>query len=307
MPRRTPSLTRPQVRALALAAWAVLTLGLFALLGIPTKHDLLFVWLGLGMAAYSLDGRGVVRDWLPLAGVILVYDVLRGAADGLLFSARETPQIRAEAFLFGTPIPTVRLQQLLWRGPDDLQWWDYATWFLHLSHFFVTFTAAALLWVFARERFRRYATMVCVLSLSAFATYVLYPAVPPWMAAQHGNIGQSNRMIGLIWKHIPFTNAGALFEYGKGYANDVAAMPSLHAAFALLFSLYMWRVIPRWWRPLLVGYPLAMGFALVYSGEHYVVDVIAGWAYAVAALLTVDYAYDRRARRASALEPALAD
>ena len=63
-------------------------------------------------------------------------------------------------------------------------------------------------------------------------------------------------MIGPIWHHIPFTNAGAVFEHGKGYANDVAAMPSLHAAFALLFSLYLWRLVPRWWRPLLALYPV---------------------------------------------------
>ena len=114
-------------------------------------------------------------------------------------------------------------------------------------------------------------------------------------------------MIGPIWHHIPFTNAGAVFEHGKGYANDVAAMPSLHAAFALLFSLYLWRLVPRWWRPLLALYPLAMTFALVYSGEHYVVDCVAGWVYAVFAFSSVNYVTARVEQRAAALEPALAD
>ena len=72
---------------------------------------------------------------------------MRGVADGLVFKAREMPQIRAEAFLFGRPVPTVRLQEHLWHGPNDLRWWDYATWFLHLTHFFVTFIAAAAIWV----------------------------------------------------------------------------------------------------------------------------------------------------------------
>jgi membrane-associated phospholipid phosphatase len=307
MASRTSSFTRSQVRAGGLSAWVLATILLFVIWGIPTKHDLLFVWLGLGMAAWSLDGRRVLRDWLPLVGVILLYDLLRGVADGLLFKAWETPQIRAEAFLFGRPVPTVRLQHRLWDGPDHLHWWDYAAWFMHLTHFFATFVAAALIWVFARERFSRYASMICVLALTGFATYVLYPAVPPWMAAQHGNLGESNRMIAPIWHHIPFTHAGAVFEHGKGYANDVAAMPSLHAAFALLLSMYLWRLVPRLWRPLLAVYPAAMSFALVYSGEHYLVDCVAGWVYAVFAFVTVNWAYDRHARRAQALEPALAD
>lgn len=304
--RLRPSSRRDE-RVLALGGWLLATVLLFALWGIPTKHDLLFVWLGLGMAAWTLDWRRVVRDWLPLVAVILAYDLLRGVADGLFFKAFETPQIRAETFLFGKPAPTVRLQEHFWHGPDHLHWWDYAAWFMHLTHFFVTFIAAALIWVFARATFRRYATMICVLALTGFATYALYPAVPPWMAAQHGNLGESNRMIGPIWHHIPFTHAGAVFEHGKGYANDVAAMPSLHAAFALLFSLVVWRLVSPWWRPLLVLYPLAMSLALVYTGEHYLVDCVAGWIYAVGVFAAVELVYARRERRAAALAPALAD
>ena len=298
---------REKLRLAALVAWALATVLLFVLWGIPTKHDLLFLWLGLGMAAYSLDGARVVRDWLPLVAVIFTYDLLRGVADGLLVNARETPQIRVEALLFGRPVPTVRLQEHFWHGPDHLHWWDYAAWFLHLTHFFVTFIAAAAIWAFARDKFAPYARMICVLALTGFATYVLYPAVPPWMAAQHGNLGESNRMIGPIWHHIPFTNAGAVFEHGKGYANDVAAMPSLHAAFALLFSLYLWRLVPRWWRPLLALYPVAMTLALVYSGEHYLIDCVAGWGYAVFAFWSVNYVTARVEQRAAALDPALVD
>ena len=50
---------REKLRLAALVAWALATVLLFVLWGVPTKHDLLFLWLGLGMAAYSLDGRRV--------------------------------------------------------------------------------------------------------------------------------------------------------------------------------------------------------------------------------------------------------
>ena len=84
-------------------------------------------------------------------------------------------------------------------------------------------------------------------------------------------------------------------------------MPSLHAAYALLVTLYLWRLVPRWARPLLALYPPAMVFALVYSGEHYVVDCLAGWVYASASFVAVNLWFERRSRRVLALEPALAD
>jgi membrane-associated phospholipid phosphatase len=61
---------------------------------------------------------------------------------------------------------------------------------------------------------------------------------------------------------------------------------------------------------LLAIYPLAMTFALVYSGEHYVIDCIAGWVYALFAYGIVTAVAERRSarvRRAPELEPAFAD
>jgi len=127
-------------------------------------------------------------EWAPFVAVLFVYDRLRGFADGLLFHARELPQIHIENALFGTPAPTVWLQSRLWDGAGHLHWWDYATWFVYLTHFFATLVVASVLWTWVHDRFARYATMVCALALTGFATYVLYPAVPPWLAARHGNL-----------------------------------------------------------------------------------------------------------------------
>ncbi len=292
--------------------WVVASIAMVASVGVPTSHDLVFFWFALGIISFSVtDFRRrtsrLVIEWAPFIGVLFIYDRLRGYADGLLFHAREVPQIKVEAAIFGRPVPTVWLQAHLWHGPGNLHWWDYATWFIYLTHFFATLIVAAILWRWAHDRFVRFATMVCVLSLAGFATYVLYPAVPPWLAARHGSIGPANRTIAIVWHHVPIAHFGSLFEKGQTYANNVAAMPSLHAAFALLIVLYVWRLVPRWSRPLLALYPPAMAFSLVYSGEHYVVDCVAGWAYAVATFVAVNLVFEYRARRVTALEPALAD
>ena len=279
-------------------AWALLTVGVVAFSGIPTARDTLLVWLLLGMVAFSASDLRhrlprLVIEWSPFVGVLLLYDLLRGYADGLLFPARELPQIKLENALFGEPAPTVWLQSHLW-DPEHLRWWDYAAWSVYLTHFLATLIAAAVLWTFAHHRFGRYATMVCALAVTGFATYVIFPAVPPWLAAQHGNLGESNRIVPIVWRHIPVGHFNTLFEHGVAYANNVAAMPSLHAGYALLLSLYFWRPAPRWARPLLALYPVAMAWALVYTGEHYVVDCVAGWIYAVAVFVGVNAVLDRR-------------
>ncbi|MFC5175926.1 phosphatase PAP2 family protein [Nocardioides taihuensis] len=82
-----------------------------------------------------------------------------------------------------------------------------------------------------------------------------------------------------------------------GVGNEVAAMPSLHAGIACLVALYGVQRLRSPWRWLLLAYPLLMGLALVYDGEHYVVDVVCGYALA-GAVLVVCSAWERaRAQR----------
>ncbi len=296
------------------ALWLVLSAVMVATVGVPTSHDLVFAWFATGMASVCLlDFRRklllFIRDWTPFMVTLFVYDRLRGYADGALVRPRELPQIKVEAALFGKPIPTVWLQEHLWHGPHDLRWWDYAAWFVYLTHFLATLIVAAVLWRWAHHHFARFATMVCVLAFAAFITYVLYPAVPPWMAAQQGAIGEANRTIKVTWPHVPIAHYGSLFEKGEHYANNVAAMPSLHAGYALLLTLFLWRLVPWWTRPVLALYPFAMAFSLVYGAEHYVVDCIAGWVYATGTFLVVEWVFARRTARVRAreLEPILAD
>jgi membrane-associated phospholipid phosphatase len=303
---------RRAVRVGVPALWLILSAVMVATVGVPTSHDLVFAWFALGIAAFSVaDLRRkfarFVIEWSPFMGVLFVYDRLRGFADGILVRPRELPQIRLEAALFGRPVPTVWLQSHLWHGGSDLRWWDYATWFVYLTHFLATLIVAAILWRWAHEHFARFATMVCVLAFAAFTTYVLYPAVPPWMAAQHGSLGEANRTVKVVWPHVPIAHYGSLFEKGQHYANNVAAMPSLHAGYSLLLALFLWRLVPRWVRPILAVYPPAMAFTLVYGGEHYVVDCLAGWLYALATYAAVEYVFERRAQRRRVLEPILAD
>ena len=80
--------------------------------------------------------------------------------------------------------------------------------------------------------------------------------------------------------NLPVPKAGAMFQKGTDWGNDVAAVPSLHAGYTMLICLFLWPRLNRRWRPLLVAYPIGMALSLIYLGEHYLIDILLGWAYA---------------------------
>lgn len=258
--------------ALALTIWAY---------GLPIARDQLFFWLGLGLLAFSVGrartwGR-LILEWLPLFGLLVAYDVLRGAVAVAPDRAHQGDQIAFDRALFGHDTPTVWLQDHLWH-PGHLRAYDYLTWATYMTHFFTVWVLAAVVWSVAHARFRRYVAAVVLLTLMAFLTYWLYPAEPPWLAAQAGAIGPVDRIVPTVWNELGVGTVASLYEDGR-LVNVVAAMPSLHAAYPCLLLLLFWD-LGRAARVAGVVYTLAMGTALVYSGEHYVLDVVAGWAMA---------------------------
>jgi membrane-associated phospholipid phosphatase len=297
---RGAALRSPFLRIGAPVLYAVALLTVCVVRGIPTSRDALFLWLLLGLLAasiYDVRGwvRGVVVDWLPLAFVLFSYDLMRGYADEL-FAAHVLPQLRFDEIMFGGTAPTVWLQQRLWDGPGGIDWIDWAAWLVYLTHFFATFAVAGALWLFRRPLYRPYAAMVALLAVAGFATYLLFPAVPPWMASEMGHLAETDRIVRFVSVEAPVEFFGAIWESGAKYANDVAAVPSLHAAYAMLIALFFWPRVGPWWRAALAAYALAMGWALVYTAEHYVSDVLLGWLYAAGAFAAVTLVARRRAR-----------
>jgi PAP2 superfamily len=269
--------------------------------GLPVARDQLFIWLVAGLAAFSVPAwrswGGLLLEWLPFFGLLAAYDYLRGAVSVAPEQAHFAPQIDFDQALFGGHVPTVWLQQHLWHA-SHLHFYDYAAWGVYLTHFFAVWVTAAVIWRVARHRFRRYALTTVLLTLCAFATYWAYPAQPPWLAAQEALLPPVDRVVPIVWGHLGVATAQSIYENGR-FVNVAAAMPSLHAAFPLMLMLFFWSA-GRWVRLGLGLYTLAMGFALVYGGEHFVADILAGWAMAlgVHALVSVGY------RRAPALRAA---
>jgi hypothetical protein len=270
--------------------------------GLPTDRVVLLGWVlaGLGVHAITEGWRRVVRllvDWVPLAGLLLLYDASRGVADTLGLAVHVTEPVAADRWLGGGGLPTVWLQAH-WRA----DWWLAVATLVYISHFVATPVVLGILWVRNRPLWARCARFVIALSAAGLLTYVLYPAAPPWLAAKEHVIEPVKRLSSAGWKVLGLPHAGTLLAHGQGQVNQVAAVPSLHTAFAVLICLMLFPVARHLWqRVALVGYAVLMPLVLVWSGEHYVIDTLLGAVYAVVivVLLRIGERLVRRARRGS--------
>ncbi|HLL67463.1 MAG TPA: phosphatase PAP2 family protein [Micromonosporaceae bacterium] len=295
-------LQTPSKRAVAFGGYVV-ALGLHLVrVGLPTDIITLLGWLWLATICWNIDQPvryhlGFLRDWLPLAAALVLYDISRGRADDGT-APHVLPMLAVDRWLFGGHVPTFWLQERFY-DPATVRWWDAAMSTVYFSHFIATPAIAVVLWLRDRAGWLQFIRRWLGLIAAGLATYFLFPAAPPWWAAREGLMPFVDRMSSRGWEAFGLHGAGNVLARAQDLANPVAAMPSLHAGFAMLVTGFlMTRVRPRW-RLLLAAYPVAMGLTLVYSGEHWVIDVLVGWAYAGAVLLAV-----RSAERAWSAQPA---
>ena len=149
---------------------------------------------------------------------------------------------------------------------------------VYLSYFVVPHVVAIVLLVRDRILFWRVVVASTLLFCGGVAAFALAPTDPPWMAsASNPSLGDVERLprhvlgdLGVAFDQESGTSSGYGFE-----PNPLASMPSIHLGVTVLIALVAWHGRTPW-RWLAGAYAVAMGIALVASGEHYVVDVMAG-------------------------------
>ena len=277
------------VGALGLGAFLAGSVIMLARKGLFIQTDTIFLWVIAGLLALSLTdlrrfGPRLIVDWLPLALLFVLYDYSRSLSQWLGVSTHSSLQINFDELLFGKPLLTVKLQH--WLGQSKVvRPWEYGLFGVYMTHFFLALVIAAALWRFAYPRFREFRTQLVALYTVGVATYVLYPADPPWLVSQKLHaLPRIYRVVFEVWGNVGLHTAGSIVEHGNELGNQVAAVPSMHAATSLFICLFFWRGARPWLRVLMVVYVLAMALTLIYSGEHYVFDVVVGWLYAVAVI-----------------------
>jgi hypothetical protein len=160
-------------------------------------------------------------------------------------------------------------------------------------------TAAAFIWLYARHpsTYRRFRDVMVAITLAGLAMHLLLPLAPPRM-----------------FPHLGFVDTAKVFgpaSYGagspyKGFANQFAAMPSLHFGWALVIA---WAVIiatKSRWRHLIVLHPVITLAAIVLTANHYWLDAFAATVLFLLALLG-DHELEKRRRRTLELKATRVD
>jgi membrane-associated phospholipid phosphatase len=156
-----------------------------------------------------------------------------------------------------------------------------AAWTYWNSEF--TVVGLALLWVYLRrhEHFKRLRNTVLLANALGLIGYVIWPTAPPRVFNTLGFQDALDGMGGL-------NHGSTLVSLA---ANPYAAMPSLHAADALIVGVILFATCRRWWaKALWAVWPLWVWFCVMATANHFLLDVIAGIGVAVVSLLVVKHA-----------------
>lgn len=292
---RPKTLTDSRIIGVAIALYLGVALAGSILLHLSLTPDRILILLVIA-ALGTGRVRQFFKDWSLFVVVILAWQFLSGISRQIgHLRPHVTEMIVADKALFLGQVPTIWLQQHFY-NPHHVSWYDVAATVLYLLHFVIPMLAAFAFWLWRRPVFLEFMAAFLVLALAGFATYVLFPAAPPWWAADHGYLAHVYKVkdsgIGITSS----MSISALFSWfwSHGGWDQFGAVPSEHAAFPFLCFLYARRVWPRagW---ILLGYCIPVWVAVVYLGEHYAIDVIVGVVYAICAYVLIRTVLGRRA------------
>jgi membrane-associated phospholipid phosphatase len=233
-------------------------------------------YLPRGYADFALQ----VLIWF---GFLLAYQVARGLAD-------RNP---TTAFENGWRVIDIE-QRLTGLGELTLQGWtqsshflaELVSWTYWNSEF--TVIGLALLWVYLRrnEAFTRFRNTILLANGLGLIGYVLLPTAPPRFYSSIGFEDTLGQIGGL-------NHGSGLVELAS---NPYAAMPSLHAADALIVGIVLASVVRHWpFRVLWLLWPLWVWFSVMATGNHLWLDVFAG---VVLAAIALAFIYRQRIGKA---------
>jgi hypothetical protein len=223
--------------------------------------------------------------WLELiaiAWLAVIYDRLTAAA----------PVRLHEAIGHGAGI--LRLEQALHLDPElSLNHWlagqhtlgVILSYYYDNAHFVVTLGLLAYIWWARADIYRPLRNSLVLINVIGFAVFWRYPVAPPRLLPGTGYIDV-----------VANSHTFGSWHTGKlaSTADQLAAMPSLHLAWACWSSLVLWRISNRWWvRALAVAYPIITSVGVMTTGNHYLADVLAGVVTMVVSVLAVEVAAPR--------------
>jgi hypothetical protein len=233
---------------------------------------------------HSRFGGSLVRELALVVALLLVYKYGRflgkGHVETAVRNARDVIGLERSLGVF----TEARLQDLVVTDTAVIRFLNA---YYLVAH--VVVTAAAFVWLYVRHpsTYRRFRDVMIVITLAGMTLHLLLPLAPPRMFPHLGFVDTA--------KVIGPASYGAGSPY-KGFANQFAAMPSLHFGWALVIAWAVLLATKSRWRYLVIAHPVITLAAIVLTANHYWLDAVAATALFLFAL-GVDWLLERRRKR----------
>jgi PAP2 superfamily protein len=277
---------RGRPKRVRLLAWTAVCVGVaiplvrrrFAVPPAVTAAAVVAAPFGLAVARPRTRGRDVGIYVLQMWAFIVLHELPYDDEEGLERRVRVDYPIACDRVIGLGVLPTLRLQRAVGR-PGRTTALDHVLTWVHWAWFFEPHGAAA--WILWRhpERFTRPALQISSLFHLGSLVYIVLPTAPPWWAGEQSKLPGVRRIMVEVGERAWRGLWPNLYSFLGG--NPLAAMPSLHFSSSVMAAHALSDLGPvegaiGW------GYAGTLGFALVYLGEHYVIDLLAGLALAEA-------------------------
>jgi membrane-associated phospholipid phosphatase len=228
-------------------------------------------------------GRDAALFALQMWAFIVLHELPYDDPERLRRRLRVRYPIRADRLIGAGELPTVRLQRALASRHGEPTALDRALTIAHWAWFVQPHLALAWILVRHNDSFPRAARQLAACFDLGCALYAIVPTAPPWWAAEQGYSAVPVRRV-MVEVGEPIWGRAWPVMYDSLGGNPWAAFPSLHFATSVLAAILLAETgavegAAGW------GYAATLGFALVYLGEHYVVDLAAGAALVAAVRL----------------------
>jgi membrane-associated phospholipid phosphatase len=226
----------------------------------------------IGVATRS---REFVRTSVLFVTVILTYEALQGLTGALVSSGSVVSLTGIDRALVGSDF--VSDIQTMFYSPVT----TFVSTIFYGLHVFLIVVALGLFWFKDRAVYRGYMYSMVLTSYLALLTFIVIPTAPPWY------VGVAKNLLVTGDKMFPSTFQSVQTVLLSGESDIFAAFPSLHIAYATLFSFFMFKIGRKYG---LVSLPIVFGvyFSTVYLGQHYLVDLLGGIAYAMLSVYVVE-------------------
>ena len=229
----------------------------------------------MGMAVGTRDGskpRTVAGWWRSRYGAQMLVEI--SIVVGLLMTYRFIRTLNRTDLqtAFANSRDIIRFES--WLGmpfEDNLQRFllDHPNFIKLLNHYYIWFhfpaAIALLLWLYLRhsEAYRSFRNLMAFSTFTGLIIHLLFPLAPPRM--MDGFVDTMARYGPAIYPANPL----------EGAANQIAAMPSLHFAWAMIEAIAVVSVLRSRWRWVAIVHPVLMTLAIIATANHWWIDAAA--------------------------------